>query len=88
MPLPLKLSRLVSFYCGRDGGLALATLRYEHEIAFPAPAPARLSAIRANLPALFCDAAPMLNYQTNAYREPLVRFKVRLSSPQTSSHTV
>jgi hypothetical protein len=78
MLLPLKLSWLVSFYCCRDGGLALATLRYEHEIALPSPAPvlpARLSAIRTNLPALFCDAVPMLNYQTNAYREPSVRFK-------------
>jgi hypothetical protein len=52
MPLPLKLSWLVSFCCGQDGGLAPATLRYEHEIAFPPPAPAlpaRLSAIRTNL---------------------------------------
>jgi hypothetical protein len=39
MLLPLKLSWLVSFYCCRDGGLALATLRYEHEIAPPVAGP-------------------------------------------------
>jgi hypothetical protein len=82
MPLPLKLSWLVSFGCGRDGGLASATLRYEHEIASRSrpPGVAR-TAIRDQdkPPPLFCDAALMLNYQTNAYREPLIRFKPRFA---------
>jgi hypothetical protein len=80
MPLPFQVFSLVSSGRSRDSGLAPATLRYEHEIAFPrsAPAPpARQSAIRTNLPTLICDTVLMINYQTNVRRRALSRFKPR-----------
>jgi hypothetical protein len=83
MPLLPALSWLVTPPHRRDGAPAMATLRYEPEIARPEPplAPsARLSAIRTKLAPHFRGAAQMLNYQTNARGGALVRFNPVLPS--------